>query len=255
MTRGREEWSIRDIAHAAGTTSRTLRHYHDIGVLPPSRVGPNGYRYYDRASLLRLQRILLLRDLGVGLQAIAEILDGCADPAAALAAHLRLLERERARIDRQIASVRTTLRKTERGEPLMPKEMFDGFNHTRHRDEVIERWGEEAWERSDAWWRSLSEDEKESFGERQARIAAAFAQAMRAGLAPDSDEVQAIAQRHFDWAAAAWQDRPPSAEAFTGLGEMYVADPRFTETYDAHAQGTAAFVRDAMKVYAERNLA
>jgi hypothetical protein len=57
------EWSIQQIAKLAGTTSRTLRHYDDIGLLAPSSVGHNGYRYYDQAALVRLQRILLLREL------------------------------------------------------------------------------------------------------------------------------------------------------------------------------------------------
>ena len=43
-----EEWSIQQIAKIAGTTSRTLRHYGDIGLLPPSSIGHNGYRYYDQ---------------------------------------------------------------------------------------------------------------------------------------------------------------------------------------------------------------
>ena len=69
------DWSVQQIARIAGTTSRTLRHYDDIGLLKPSRTGDNGYRFYDQASLVRLQRILLLRDLGLGLPAIAEVLD------------------------------------------------------------------------------------------------------------------------------------------------------------------------------------
>ena len=43
----RPDWSIQDIARIAGTTSRTLRHYHRIGLLQPSRVGSNGYRSLD----------------------------------------------------------------------------------------------------------------------------------------------------------------------------------------------------------------
>ncbi len=53
------DWSIQDIARLAGTTSRTLRHYDAIGLLAPSRVAANGYRYYDAPALVRLQRILL----------------------------------------------------------------------------------------------------------------------------------------------------------------------------------------------------
>lgn len=87
-----EEWSIQDIARAAGTTSRTLRYYGEIGLLPASRVGSNGYRYYDRDALLRLQRILLLRELGLGLSAIAEVLDDKREAAPALRTHRRATE-------------------------------------------------------------------------------------------------------------------------------------------------------------------
>jgi DNA-binding transcriptional MerR regulator len=248
------EWSIQEVAKSAGTTSRTLRHYDDIGLLPPSRVGGNGYRYYDQECLLRLQRILLLRDLGLGLPAIAEVLGGERDTVAALRTHLELLEQERARIGRQIESVRTTLRKTEGGEQLMADEVFDGFDHTQYKDEVIERWGKDAYEQGDRWWRSMSEADKRKFQQTQLDIAADFGAAHRAGKAPDSAEVQAITQRQYDWITVGWQGRRPSAEHFAGLGQMYVDDSRFTANYDRHGAGTAAFIRDAMKVYADRNL-
>ena len=76
------DWSIQEIAKLAGTTSRTLRHYDDIGLLPPTRIGGNGYRYYDDDALVRLQRIMLLRDLGLGLPAIADVLDARVERAA-----------------------------------------------------------------------------------------------------------------------------------------------------------------------------
>ncbi|GED97146.1 hypothetical protein nbrc107697_11850 [Gordonia crocea] len=60
------EWSIQQIARLVSTTSRTLRHYDELGLVPPSRIGSNGYRYYDEHALVRLQRVLLLRELGLG---------------------------------------------------------------------------------------------------------------------------------------------------------------------------------------------
>src|SRR4051812_50141473 len=66
-------WSIAQVARMSKVTSRTLRHYDEIGLLPPARVGANGYRYYEREQLLALQQILVMRELGVGLDAIAEI--------------------------------------------------------------------------------------------------------------------------------------------------------------------------------------
>ncbi|GAA3938159.1 TipAS antibiotic-recognition domain-containing protein [Streptomyces gulbargensis] len=245
------EWSIQEIARKAGTTSRTLRHYGELGLLEPSRIGANGYRYYDQASLVRLQRILLLRELGLSLPAIAEVLEGQRDTSAALRTHLRLLEQERERVGRQIEAVRTTLHKTERGEELMAEEVFDGFDHTRYEAEVTERWGRDAYERGDRWWRSLSDAEKKAFMDEQKDIARGFAAAARAGLAPDSEEVQALARRHCDWLSAT---TAPSKEYVIGLGQMYVDAPRFTANYDRHGEGTAILVRDALKVFAERNL-
>ncbi|MFG2838410.1 MerR family transcriptional regulator [Streptomyces zaomyceticus] len=245
------EWSIQEIARKAGTTSRTLRHYGERGLLEPSRIGANGYRYYDQAALVRLQRILLLRELGLSLPAIAEVLEGQRDTPAALRTHLLLLEQERERIGRQIEAVRTTLHKTENGEELMAEEVFDGFDHTRYEEEVTERWGRDAYEKGDRWWRSLDAAGKKAFMDEQDGIARAFAQALGDGLAADSDEVQAIAGRQVAWLSAT---TTPSRQYVIGLGRMYVDDPRFTENYDKHGEGTAVLVRDAMEIYAERNL-
>lgn len=250
-----QEWSIQEIARSAGTTSRTLRHYGDIGLLEPSRVGHNGYRYYDLNALMRLQRILLLRDLGLGLPAIGEVLDGERDSVSALRTHLTWLERERERIGRQIESVKTTLHKMEGGEQVMASEAFDGFDHTQYRDEVIKRWGREAYEQGDRWWKSMSDADKQAFQREQVDIAKDFAEALKAGRSADSDEVQAITQRQYEWIAVGRQGNRPGAAQFAGLGQMYVDDPRFTASYDRHGEGTAAFIRDAMKAYAERNLA
>ncbi|MEU2257341.1 MerR family transcriptional regulator [Nocardia xishanensis] len=248
------EWSIQDLAKAAGTTSRTLRHYGQLGLLPPSRIGANGYRYYDQDSLVRLQRILLLRELGLGLPVIAEVLAGEQDTTAALRTHLELLRQEQDRIRRQIESVHTTLQKTERGEQLVAAEVFDGFDHTQYKDEVIERWGKEAYDSSDRWWSSLSDQQKKDFQQTQLDIAADYGRAHAAGIPVDSDEVEAITARHHAWVGDGWGGKPVTADAFIGLGEMYVADSRFAANYDVHGEGTAAFVRDAMKAYAEANL-
>ncbi|MEO3972945.1 TipAS antibiotic-recognition domain-containing protein [Streptomyces sp. CAU 1734] len=245
------EWSIQEIARRAGTTSRTLRHYGELGLLRPSRVGANGYRYYGPRELIRLQRILLLRELGLGLPAIAEVLAGQRDTAAALRVHLKLLEQERERVGRQIASVRTTLRKTERGEELMAEEVFDGFDHTPYEQEVTERWGRDAYRRGDQWWRALGERERREYLEEQTAIARDFARLLREGGAPDGAPAQELARRQYVWLSAV---EAPGRCRFIGIGEMYVADERFTEVYDRHGEGTAVFIRDAMRVYGETQL-
>ena len=247
------QWSIQEIARLAGVTSRTLRHYDDVGLLPPTSIGTNGYRYYDEAALTRLQRILMLRELGLGLPAIAEVIASQADDARALVTHLRWLENERARVERQIASVTTTIRKTEGGEQLMAEEMLDGFDHTAYKEEVVERWGADAYARSDRWWRELGADGQEAFRAEDAAITAGLTDALAAGVATDHATTQQLAARHYAWARAGWGGAPMSAEAYLGLGEMYVADDRFAQHYGGRE--AAQYLLEAMRVYARNALA
>ena len=251
------DWSIQDIARLAGTTSRTLRHYGDVGLLQPTRTGSNGYRYYDEDALTRLQRILLLRELGLGIPAIAEVLEGQKDHAQALVSHLQWLEKEKQRLDRQISSVETTILKLEGGEQLMAEDMFDGFDHTQYKDEVEERWGKDAYAKSDSWWRSLSDAEKGDFKLVVQRLGEAWIDAANRSIDPTGDEAQELAQRQFDWLGSVpgtpgSDSSGPTKEYFIGLGEMYVADPRFGANYGG--QKGAEFVRDAMTHYANEHL-
>jgi len=66
-----KELTVKQLAAISGVTVRTLHHYDEIGLLTPAHVGANGYRYYGRAELMRLQRILFHRELGVPLGEIA----------------------------------------------------------------------------------------------------------------------------------------------------------------------------------------
>ena len=66
---------IKDFAAFTGVSVRTLHYYHEIGLLPPACVDRStGYRYYDEASLLRMQEILFYRELDFSLKSIEEIL-------------------------------------------------------------------------------------------------------------------------------------------------------------------------------------
>jgi DNA-binding transcriptional MerR regulator len=248
------EWSIQEIAKIAGTTSRALRHYGDIGLLPASRTGGNGYRYYDRDALVRLQRILLLRELGLGLPQIGEVLARPTSQEDALTGHLAWLRQEQDRLERQILSVQMTIEALRGGERLMAQDMFDGFDHTQYKDEVEQRWGRQAYADSDRWWRGMSADEKSAWKKRASDLGSDWIAAAASGSAPDGAQAQALAKRHVEWLTAI-PGTPAGDDVkdyVIGLGEMYVADERFGANYGGIAG--AEFVRDALRVYAEANL-
>ncbi|WP_394249113.1 MerR family transcriptional regulator [Arthrobacter pityocampae] len=251
------DYPIATVARLAGTTSRTLRHYGDVGLLEPSRVGTNGYRFYDAPALVRLQRILLLRSLGLPIPAIRAVLDDGdeAAPASALRAHLDHLRGEQQRLDRQITAVLTTVEALERGEEPMPEKMFDGFDHTRYREEVEERWGRDAYAQGDTWWRGKTESERDAFGREVANLNACWADAAARGVPPTGEEAQDLAGRHVAWlssvpGALLDDDGALLPEYLRGLGAMYVQDPRFAVNYGG--QAGAEFVRDALEAWLER---
>jgi DNA-binding transcriptional MerR regulator len=69
-------YGIGIVARLAQVSVRTLRHYDELGLLKPARADPvTGYRYYTPGQVLRLHRILVLRDLGVPLSQIGQLLD------------------------------------------------------------------------------------------------------------------------------------------------------------------------------------
>lgn len=159
---------------------------------------------------------------------------------------------------RQIASVASTIRALGGEEELMAEKMFDGFDHTQYEDEVTERWGADAYATGDRWWRSMSAKEKAAQRQTVADLGRDWAAAAESGIAPGSDEAQALARRHVEWlrsvpGAPMGDD---ASEYVTGLGDMYVADPRFGENYATRDGGTkgAEFVRDALRAYAVANL-
>src|SRR5690606_31341217 len=127
-------------------TSRTLRHYDEIGLLRPAAVGGNGLRYYERDQLLRLQQILVLRDLGLSLEMISTVVNGGADRVEQLRRHHRWLTEERDRFDRLAKSVSATIDEWEGGEKVRTEELFENFDadkQARYEAELVERYGEE----------------------------------------------------------------------------------------------------------------
>ena len=208
-------------------------------------------RWYGPDELVRLQRILVLRELQVPLARIAELLDRESDPAAALRAHAAGLAAERDRLDRMIAAVTATAARLENGESLMTDTMFDGFDHGVHEAEVTERWGADAWRDGDRWWRGLGDDERRGFAAEHDAIVDAWAAAHAAGEPADGAAAQAIARRHREWISIGWQGRGVPAEALRSLAEMYVADPRFGRNYERDGVPFAPYVRDALVALAD----
>jgi len=259
-TTGTERWTTAEVVRLSGVTSRALRHYDAIGLLRPAGTTPGGQREYGRAELLRLQQVLVLRELGVGLAAIGDVLDAAApgraaqgtDPARVRADRLRehhaALLAERDRLDRLARTVAATIESLEGGTDMPAEEMYEGFDHRRYEAEARERWGDAAVDRSTRAWEDLTVDEREAHRREGEAVSAGLAALLAAGTPVTDPAVRDLVARHHAWVALFWT---PDAEAYRNLAAMYVDDPRFAATYDAVAPGLAVYLRDAVDAHAD----
>ena len=250
-------WSISEVARMSGVTSRTLRYYDEIGLLTPAGVAGNGYRYYEQDQLLRLQQILLLKELDLGLGEITQIIDQQRDRITALHEHHQRLLRERERlavvartVARTIEELRQQQGAVEMTQIKRPENLFAGFDTTEYEAEAHERWPRQ-WEQSKRFTDTLSAADAERMQREQTAAMIRMAELMTAGADSADTAVQAEIETAYQTICRMWV---PDADAFKHLGQMYVDDPRFKSTYDEIAPGLAEYYRDAMVVYAQTRL-
>ena len=257
MTRSRT-YQVKDVARLTGVSVRTLHHYDAIGLLVPSGRTAAGYRLYTDADLLRLQQILIGRELGLPLEEIRQSLD---DPrfdrkAALLDQRQRLHERAR-QAEAMIRAIDTALAALDgsvtTGEMTMA-DLFDGFDPSRYEAEARERWGgtnafDEATERT----KRYTPDDWKALKAEQGAVYEAAVAALKAGKAPSSADAMDIAERHR-LSIDRWF-YPCSHTMHQGLASMYESDDRFRQSIDKYGEGLTTFLAEAIRANAGRGRA
>ena len=247
--------TIGAVARLAGVTVRTLHHYDEIGLLRPGSRSESGYRRYVDEDFERLQRILFYRELGFGLDQISTVLtDGATDGVTHLRRqHAMLLERIE-RLKGMATAVEKAMEARTMGISLTPEERFEGFGDfdpSEHAAEVEERWGDsDAYRESTRRARSYTKDDWQRIKAQGEAAIEQVVTAMQAGKPADSPEAMAGAEAHRRQIDDAFY--PCSYEMHLGLAEMYLADSRFTATYEKIAPGLAQYLHDAIKANAAR---
>ena len=235
----------------AGVTPRTLHHYDDIGLLKPSRVGDNGYRYYGEESLLKLQQILFYRELDFPLDDIKKIMGRRDfDVLNALQNHKDALLKQVARMNRLLTTVDNTIQHLKGEKNMDPKGLFEGFSEEEQQKYALEAekiYDPETVRESNRKWKGYSAGKKEAIMAEGRQVYEDMIAAMPKGIS--SAEVQAIVERwrkHMDYF---WT---PDLDQLLGLANGYNDDPRFKANFDKMHPQLAEFMREAVKVYVEK---
>lgn len=119
-----------ELAAATSISVRTLRHYDEIALLRPSARAGAGPRRYNGPDVARLQHILALRGLGLGLGDIAEVLDGTGPPIGDLLARQLLEVEQRLASAQRVREVLRALLATVADEDTDPSVLTEKIKET-----------------------------------------------------------------------------------------------------------------------------
>jgi MerR family transcriptional regulator, thiopeptide resistance regulator len=254
----RRTYRVKQVAQLTGVSVRTLHHYDEIGLLVPTQRSSAGYRLYDDADLLRLQQILIQRELGLPLEEIRRGLDDPAfDRRQALLGQreqLRARATDTARMLQAVEQALALLEQPTIEDTVQEQEMkrlFAGFDPQRYEAEAEQRWGHtEAFRESRRRTQGYSPADWQRFGAEQAALYADALALLGAGEPADGEDARAVAERHR-LSIDRWF-YPCSKEQHQRLAALYENDERFAANIDRHGAGLTTFLVAAIRANASQ---
>ncbi|HWQ73652.1 MAG TPA: MerR family transcriptional regulator [Desulfitobacteriaceae bacterium] len=248
--------TINRIARLAGITLRTLRYYDKIGLLTPSARTDAGYRLYSEEDFERLQQVLFFRELDFPLAKIKEILNNPVfDRKKALKMQADFLEKKAERYLKLAQLAKETLLNLQGGTKMANTDLFSGFDYDKmvaeqkqYEAEVKERWGKtDAYKISKERTAKFTKTDWERVNRVQMTNLKELCELYKAKVPYDDPRVQAIVGKAHLFINETFY--PCSLEMFSGLGNMYITDERFTAYYEKYAPGLAVYYNDAIQHY------
>lgn len=250
--------TVKQVAKISGVSVRALHHYDEIGLLKPASVGANRYRYYGRDELLRLQQILLHRELDIPLLEIAAILDNPKfDQLEALRQQREKLEHEAKRYAQLVRTIDRTIASLNGDQAMKNADLYKGISpgkQAEYEKWLIEKYGGDMPERiavSKKKYESLTDAERSRLNDELFEVESAWADAMKNGVPADSKALDPLLKRHRAWVATMW-NKPCPPEAYAGLADLHLGHPDFVKRYESIAEGFSDYHAASMKAYAKR---
>ena len=248
------EYSLNEVAKMSGVSTRTLRYYDEIGLLPPLKIRTNGYRIYGTNELNALQQILFYREFELPLEEIKKLLrDQAFNREDALRSHYEKLLQKRHQMDLMLENLRQSMEEEKGRIRMKDKDKFQGFkekslkeNEEKYGKEIREKYGEDVVEQSNAKYMGQTREQHEK-AEKLSALILENLKALMGKSSPESEEGKELAKLHKEWLMLYWPAY--DKEAHQGLGDMYVEDERFRAYYDIVQPGAAVYLRDCIYAY------
>lgn len=248
-------YTVKKLAEISGISVRTLHFYDEIGLLQPAYVGDNGYRFYEEEQLLMLQQILFFKELGFQLNDIHKIIQSSDfDKIETLQSHRKVLQQQLQRTHQLTETIDKTIAKLKGQGTMSDQEMYLGFDKNKQEEYeryIADHYGKEAVQDSKKKIKNWTKSDYEHVKQEYDAIHTALTQAMQRHESHSSEPVQTLIRQHFSLVSKFWT---PSKESYVGLGQLYLQHEDFRKLYESYHPQLAAFLADAMKVFAESEL-
>lgn len=254
------KYTVKEVANISGISIRTLHYYDHIGLLIPNKRSAAGYRVYTENELLTLQQILFYKELDFSLSEIKLILGGQSfDLIGALKEHKQALIKKKQRLDSILNTIEKTIKHLEKKDIMKsPDELYRGLNEEKtkiYRKEAIQKYGSEAIEKSESNLMAFGKEGYKSLLRKQKENNRKLF--VLKNEDPTSVAVQKEIAEHFQIIKQFWGGDKTDAEmckAYTGLGQLYEEDHRYTMIDGQPQAEFASFLNRAMRHFATTNL-
>lgn len=248
-----DNYSVKKLSKLAGVSVRTLHLYDKMGLLKPSVRTEARYRLYGEKELLRLQQILFYRELDFPLKDICAILDDPAfDLVQALEGHRKALLAKKERINTLVGTIDKTLVTIKNNTMLQVEDLYDGIPRDKmeaYRAEAMAKWGKDTILNAEDTLRSFSKDEMDALKTELNEISEKLTALMSGD--PKSPAVQQHIARRYEiiLRLTGGKIEMGKLEYFRKLGELYVADNRYTPVNGMPSKELALFLKEATDYY------
>lgn len=240
--------SVSETSKLSGVSVRTLHYYDEIGLLMPSEISSNGYRFYNDECLSKLQQIMFLKELEFSLKDIKQILQSPNfNQEEAFLKQKQLLKLRRKRIDKLIKLLDANLK------GINTMNEFNSFDTSeiestrkKYVKEAKERWsGTDEYKCYEEKTKKYSNSDWDNISGVADKIFKEFA--VNSDKSPESEVAQELVLKWQQYITDNYYTC--SKEILASLSEMYIKDHRFKNNINKYGENTAEFMSKAIKYF------
>src|SRR5690554_4433762 len=206
------KYKINELAKLSGVTTRTLRYYDKIDLLKAKRMTESNYRYYTKKDVEILQQIMLYKEFGFELEQIKHMIQTKQKlKIEKFKTHLITLNKEKQRINKLIKNIEKTIQAMKGEITMTDIEKFEGLkdklideNDKQYKEEVIQKWGNDAYQTSVKAFKKMSKEDYMHFESLSKNIIDTLLEAYNTGNDPKSETALRAAKMHKEWIGIAW---------------------------------------------------